>query len=223
MGANIRLYEHNDQRGQPGGTNVTPALSFSGTIRPPVGFNTPTVGAGGIDATDSNRLNGAINDILGIPARLSQVFLGDLSADAFQPFRSGKSVTLWNVGHRLKQYNFYFQDEWRVRRNLTLNYGVRWEINPAPTEAGGRVYVPNGPIVNNPGLVSFVKSDRWFKNNNLGAIAFEEGRIADAVGQARQAAGAEAALRVLEVDPDSRLPERRAVLAPFETGEGPRR
>ena len=41
-------------------------------------------------------------------------------------------------------------------------------------------------------------------------------RIADAVGQARQAAGSEAALRVLEVDPDSRLPERRAVLAPFE-------
>ena len=45
-------------------------------------------------------------------------------------------------------------------------------------------------------------------------------RIADAVGQARQAAGGEAALRVLEVDPDSRLPERRAVLAPFETDPG---
>ena len=33
--------------------------------------------------------------------------------------------------------------------------------------------------------------------------------------QARQAAGADAALRVLDVDPDSRIPERRAVLAPF--------
>jgi len=45
-------------------------------------------------------------------------------------------------------------------------------------------------------------------------------RIADAVGQARQAAGAEAALRVLEIDPGSRLPERRAVLAPFEVPGG---
>jgi protein ImuB len=45
-------------------------------------------------------------------------------------------------------------------------------------------------------------------------------RIANAVGQARQAAGPEAALRVLEVDPGSRLPERRAVLAPFETTDG---
>jgi protein ImuB len=39
--------------------------------------------------------------------------------------------------------------------------------------------------------------------------------IGEAVRQARQAAGAEAALRVLSLDPDSRLPERRAVLAPF--------
>jgi len=169
-GANVRLYEHNDQRGQPGGTDVTPAMSFMQNIRPPAGFNTPVVGARSIDPTDSNNLNGAINDILGIPARLSQVFLGDLSADAFLPFRSGKGVTLWNLGHRLKQYNFYFQDEWRLRQNVTVNYGARWEINPAPSEAGGRVYVPNKPVVGT-GLVSFRKTDRWYERNNATAIA----------------------------------------------------
>jgi protein ImuB len=40
-------------------------------------------------------------------------------------------------------------------------------------------------------------------------------RLNEAVRQARQAAGDEAAMRVLEVDPDSRLPERRALLAPW--------
>jgi protein ImuB len=40
-------------------------------------------------------------------------------------------------------------------------------------------------------------------------------RIGEAVRQARQAAGGEAAMRVLSIDPNSRLPERRAVLAPF--------
>jgi protein ImuB len=40
-------------------------------------------------------------------------------------------------------------------------------------------------------------------------------RLAEAVRQARQAAGEGAALRVLDVDPGSRIPERRAVLAPF--------
>jgi protein ImuB len=45
--------------------------------------------------------------------------------------------------------------------------------------------------------------------------AVRRARIAEAVGQLRQAVGPEAALRVLAVDPDSRLPERRAVLAPY--------
>ena len=40
-------------------------------------------------------------------------------------------------------------------------------------------------------------------------------RLAEAVRQARAAAGRDAVLRVLEVDPDSRVPERRAALAPF--------
>jgi protein ImuB len=41
------------------------------------------------------------------------------------------------------------------------------------------------------------------------------GRIAEAVRQTRSAAGADAVLRVLEVDPESRIPERREVLMPF--------
>jgi protein ImuB len=41
-------------------------------------------------------------------------------------------------------------------------------------------------------------------------------RLREAVHQARAAAGPEAALRVLASDPDSRVPERRAVLTPYE-------
>jgi protein ImuB len=47
------------------------------------------------------------------------------------------------------------------------------------------------------------------------AAAVRRARLGEAVRQARQAAGSEAAMRVLEVDPGSRIPERRAVLAPF--------
>lgn len=43
-------------------------------------------------------------------------------------------------------------------------------------------------------------------------------RLREAVRQARAAAGPYAALRVLEIDPDSRVPERRVVLTPFEGG-----
>jgi protein ImuB len=41
-------------------------------------------------------------------------------------------------------------------------------------------------------------------------------RLREAIRQARAAAGPDAAMRVLEIDPGSRFPERRSVLAPFE-------
>jgi protein ImuB len=47
-------------------------------------------------------------------------------------------------------------------------------------------------------------------------VAARMGRLREAIRQARAAAGPDAALRVLEVDPESRVPERRAVLTPFE-------
>ena len=51
------------------------------------------------------------------------------------------------------------------------------------------------------------------------AAAAREARLRLAVGQARALAGVDAALRVVEVEADSRVPERRALLAPFESGE----
>jgi len=174
FGANLRFYQHNDQRGDVGGTSLVPAISLSRTTRPPVGIAFPALATNttpGIAANDLNRLQGMVNDLLGIPASLTQVFLGDLRSDTFLPFRSGEGVTLWAQGQRAKQYNFYAQDEWKIRRNMTISYGVRWEVNPPPTEAGGRVYVPNKNIDGSEGLVSFVHADRWFRNFNWGAVA----------------------------------------------------
>jgi protein ImuB len=61
--------------------------------------------------------------------------------------------------------------------------------------------------------------------HDQGRLLEEEGairrtRLGEAVRQARHAAGGEAAMRVLEVDPDSRVPERRAMLAPFPEPPG---
>jgi protein ImuB len=53
------------------------------------------------------------------------------------------------------------------------------------------------------------------------AAAVRHARLGEAVRQARQAAGADAALRVLDLEPNSRIPERRAVLAPFPDAPAP--
>ena len=186
FGASLRFYRHVDQRGQPGGINVTPTITFAGSTRTPPGFVTteprpgqtrlPATfqavstalpnGSAGISSTDNTILLSAINTLLGIPASITQTFLGDLNADAFLPFKTGDSVTLFAEKHVLDQYNFYAQDEWKVRPNLTLNYGLRLEINPAPSTPG-RVFVPTSPIVGSGGLVSFAKADTWFDRNNV--------------------------------------------------------
>jgi hypothetical protein len=170
FGANIRSYQHNDQRGDVGGTSLTPSISLSRATRSAAWLTTSSVP--GIAATDLTRLQGTVNDLLGIPSGLTQAFLGDVAHDTFLPFLSGaKSVTLWAQGQRLRQYNFFAQDEFKLRKNITLSYGLRWELNPPPTEAGGRVYVPNKAIDGSEGPVSFVHADSWYKNNNYGALA----------------------------------------------------
>jgi protein ImuB len=64
--------------------------------------------------------------------------------------------------------------------------------------------------------------ERFGPAHQAGRALFEDsaverrGRLREAVKQARAAAGPDAALRVLSVDPGSRVPERRAMLTPFE-------
>jgi len=175
FGVNVRMYQHNDQRGDVGGTSLTPSISLASNLRAPQGFTLPSIAsttAPGISAVDLTNLQNQIKDLLGIPSRFTQIFMGDLNNDTFLPFRSGdKSTTLWAQGQRTKQYNFFAQDEWKMRRNMTLSYGFRYEINAPPTEAGGRSYVPDRIIDGSQGPVTFVKSNRWYQNWNFGAIA----------------------------------------------------
>jgi len=41
--------------------------------------------------------------------------------------------------NRIPEYNFYVEDNWRVRPNLTLNLGLRYEYVSVPTEAEDRI------------------------------------------------------------------------------------
>jgi protein ImuB len=87
---------------------------------------------------------------------------------------------------------------------MRLALGQRLTLLPAPAE-GLRLAV-----------------ERFGPPHPDGRALFDDGtaqrrsRLREAVRQVRAVAGPEGALRVLAIDPDSRVPERRAVLAPFE-------
>src|SRR6185437_1330371 len=101
-GMNFRFYRHVDQRGQPGGINVTPSVTFSGTTRPTFVGTTGNSGfstAGGINSTDATLLANTINNLYGLPASMTQVFIADLKNDVFLPFKTGDQVTLYAEKH----------------------------------------------------------------------------------------------------------------------------
>jgi protein ImuB len=89
-----------------------------------------------------------------------------------------------------------------VRMRLVLV--PRLALIPAPAEVLRLAVERYGPAA----------SDQRFLLEDPAAARMA--RLREAIRQARVAAGPDAALRVLEVDPGSRFPERRAVLAPFE-------
>lgn len=64
---------------------------------------------------------------------------GDANADEFLGGAESYSVNLEPPYQHLRQMelDLYLQDDYRIRPNLTLNFGVRYEAHPAIYEAGG--------------------------------------------------------------------------------------
>jgi carboxypeptidase family protein/TonB-dependent receptor-like protein len=169
-GINFRFYRHVDQRGQPGGINVTPSVTFSQANRNPFTSDNFASALNINTSNDAGTLGNLINTLYGLPARISQTFISNLKDNVFLPFKTGDSVTLYAEKHNLDQYNLYFQDEWKVRPNLTLNYGARWEINPpGNTSPQENVFVASSPIVSSS-AVTFVPAKRWYEGDFKWAI-----------------------------------------------------
>lgn len=158
-GFNFRFYYHNDSRGFFGSGILAPVVFFNQTLRQG-GFNNFP---GNISTFDASTLQQAIVEMAGIPAGIQQGFQADFPGNSYNP---GLYATVYT---RAKQYDTYFQDEWRIRPNLVLNAGVRWEINPPPSDAK-QTLVPDRAVDGSQGPVTFHQADGWYKNSNLGSL-----------------------------------------------------
>ena len=86
-----------------------------------------------------------INLVYGIATNGFFVFAPFPFSDSFASFLTGQSVTFFQGGGQfdrgLRNYALagYAQDEWRVKSRLTLNFGLRYEINTPYTEIRNRL------------------------------------------------------------------------------------
>ncbi len=140
-GINFRFNRHTDDRSNVGGTQIEPFVTLNQTagFGP---FNLPAAGATSINATDLTRLQNTVNNLLGRVNTVSQAFVSDpANPSAFAP-----AGTRWINVANYTELDFYFQDNWRVRPNLVLDLGVRWEVKLKPSVDGRPILVPNQPV-----------------------------------------------------------------------------
>jgi hypothetical protein len=143
-GVNFRIQTHDDIRSAVGGTgfNINPQVNFSRTVNAPgAGFNLPAAGANSINNADRNNLQSAINDLLGRVGTIQQAFVAE-SDTSFAP-----GGTHFLYVSKYNEFDFYFQDTWKIRPNLTIDYGLRWEPKLSPRGGeGDSVLRPDRPI-----------------------------------------------------------------------------
>lgn len=135
VGANVRYQAHTDTRGSVAGANVAPIVNFaSGTnVVDPIAFGLPT---NMNVAVDRAALQEHLNFLLGRVGTISQGFVQSGGAYAV-------GGTPFDFEARFPEMDFYAQDAWKLRPNLTIDLGLRYEFKGAPSNPDDLILRPD--------------------------------------------------------------------------------
>jgi hypothetical protein len=112
----------------------------------PAGY-TPVLGGHG------NQYDNGVMGLVGMQSEVTAVYNYDKAGNAVPLGQAIKRNYKWN------EYDFYAQDSWLMRSNLTLTYGLRWSLLQPPYEQNGEQV---GPCVANGTTCSPYSLGDWF-------------------------------------------------------------
>jgi hypothetical protein len=100
----------------------------------------PNLPSGSAGNAIANRARTVYRDLVGLLASSTRTFNITSPTSGFVPGATRERI------FKQRWVSVYGQDQWRIRRNFTLNYGMRWEFQGVPIEAKGIAIQPVGGL-----------------------------------------------------------------------------
>ena len=152
FGANLRFIRNKRfslENSFPSGSTNASWLDTAGLANTGNPLDPPVNGYPTVDPDFNNSFDFPAMALLGIVSEADAVYNYD---------RSGNAFPLGTPTHRnfgADEYEIYFQDSWRIKPNLTLNLGLRYELFSPPWETTGLQVAPS------------VSLGKWFEQRGI--------------------------------------------------------